>query len=138
MPVKRRDVRESALILTFERLFRDDSLADIFEAAEETDAVIVNDEVKALVTGIVDKSDELDSIISKYSNKRAVERIPKINLAVLRLAIYEANYDEKVPINVAISEAVSLAGKYALDADVSFVNGVLGSYSRSEQAPKEQ
>lgn len=138
MTVKRRDVRESALILTFERLFRDDSLAEIFEAAKETDAVIVNDDVKTLVTGILDKADEIDSIISKYSNKRAVERIPKINLAVLRLAIYEANYDERVPVNVAISEAVSLAGKYALESDVSFVNGVLGSYSRSEEAPKAQ
>ena len=47
-----------------------------------------------------------------------MERISKINLAVLRLAIYEALYDEKVPINVAISEAVFLAEKYALDSDV--------------------
>lgn len=136
MPAKRREVRESALILTFEKLFRNDSLEEIFETAVEAEGVIINDEVKALVSGIVEKSEELDSIISKYSNKRAVERIPKINLAVLRLAIYEALYDEKVPVNVAISEAVSLAGKYAQDPDVSFVNGVLGSYSRSDEAPK--
>lgn len=136
MPAKRRDVRESALILTFEKLLRDDSLEEIFETASEAESVIVNNEVKALVCGIIEKSDEIDEIISKYSDKRAVERIPKINLAVLRLAIYEAIYDEKVPVNVAISEAVSLVGKYALDSDVSFVNGVLGSYSRSEGAPQ--
>ncbi len=136
MPAKRRDVRESALILTFEKLLRDDSLEEIFETASEAESVIVNNEVKALVCGIIEKSDEIDEIISKYSDKRAVERIPKINLAVLRLAIYEAIYDEKVPVNVAISEAVYLVGKYALDSDVSFVNGVLGSYSRSEGAPQ--
>lgn len=136
MPAKRRDVRESALILTFEKLLRDDSLEEIFETASEAESVIVNNEVKALVCGIIEKSDEIDEIISKYSDKRAVERIPKINLAVLRLAIYEALYDEKVPVNVAISEAVALVGKYALDSDVSFVNGVLGSYSRSEGAPQ--
>ncbi len=136
MPAKRRDVRESALILTFEKLLRDDSLEEIFETASEAESVIVNNEVKALVCGIIEKSDEIDEIISKYSDKRAVERIPKINLAVLRLAIYEAIYDEKVPVNVAISEAVALVGKYALDSDVSFVNGVLGSYSRSEGAPQ--
>ena len=50
--------------------------------------------------------------------------------------MYEALYDEKVPINVAISEAVFLAEKYALDSDVSFVNGVLGSFSRCSEAPK--
>lgn len=99
-------------------------------------ALSLNSEVKALVRGIIEKSEEIDSIISKFSNKRAVERIPKINLAVLRLAIYEALYDEKVPINVAISEAVFLAEKYALDSDVSFVNGVLGSFSRCSEAPK--
>lgn len=136
MPAKRRDVRESALILTFEKLLRDDSLEEIFETASEAESVIVNNEVKALVCGIIEKSDEIDEIISKYSDKRAIERIPKINLAVLRLAIYEAIYDEKVPVNVAISEAVALVGKYALDSDVSFVNGVLGSYSRSEGAPQ--
>ncbi|MDE6149377.1 MAG: transcription antitermination factor NusB [Ruminococcus sp.] len=136
MPAKRRDVRESTLILTFEKLFRDDSLEEIFETASEAEGVIINSEVKALVSGIIEKSDEIDRIISKYSDKRAVERIPKINLAVLRLAIYEALYDEKVPVNVAISEAVFLAGKYALDPDVSFVNGVLGSYFRSEGAPQ--
>lgn len=136
MQAKRRDVRESALILTFEKLFRDDSVDEIFEIASETEGVIINSEVKALVRGIIEKSEEIDSIISKFSNKRAVERIPKINLAVLRLAIYEALYDEKVPINVAISEAVFLAEKYALDSDVSFVNGVLGSFSRCSEAPK--
>ncbi len=136
MQAKRRDVRESALILTFEKLFRDDSVDEIFEIASETEGVIINSEVKALVRGIIEKSEEIDSIISKFSNKRAVERIPKINLAVLRLAMYEALYDEKVPINVAISEAVFLAEKYALDSDVSFVNGVLGSFSRCSEAPK--
>lgn len=136
MPAKRRDVRESALILTFEKLFKDDPVDEIFEIASETEGVIINGEVKALVKGIIEKSEEIDSIISKFSNKRAVERIPKINLAVLRLAIYEALYDEKVPINVAISEAVFLAEKYALDSDVSFVNGVLGSFSRCSEAPE--
>ena len=138
MSVKRRDVRESAFVLTFEMLFRNDSIDELIEIAKENDAVIINDEVIELAKGIKEKSDVLDEIISRYSNKRAVNRIPKINLAILRLAIYEANYDEKVPVNVAISEAVALAEKYAYDSDISFVNGVLGAYSRSEEAPKNE
>uniref|UniRef100_UPI00262FD3BE transcription antitermination factor NusB n=1 Tax=uncultured Fibrobacter sp. TaxID=261512 RepID=UPI00262FD3BE len=58
------------------------------------------------------EDDEIDEIISKYSEKRSVERIPKLNLAILRIAIYEALYDDKVPVNVAISEAVLLAKAY--------------------------
>lgn len=134
----RREVRQSAFLLSFEKLFLDDTLESIFETAEElNDIVPVDDEVKSLVRGIFDKKDELDEIISKYSDKRTVSRIPKINLAILRLAIYEALYDEKVPVNVAISEAVYLTQKYALDPDISFVNGVLGSFAKNLGGDKE-
>lgn len=119
--------------MSFEKLFLDDELDVIFENAAQIGELTLDDEVKKLVTGIFEHKDELDGIIEKYSDKRALSRIPKINLAVLRLAIYEALYDEKVPVNVAISEAVALTEKYALDADVSFVNGVLGSFARNAQ-----
>lgn len=133
----RREVRQSAFLLSFEKLFLDDELDSIFAVAEELgDIIPVDDEVRQLVRGIFDKKDELDGIISKFSDKRAVSRIPKINLAILRLAIYEALYDEKVPVNVAISEAVYLAQKYALDPDISFVNGVLGSFAKSLDGDK--
>lgn len=138
MSAKRRDVRESAFILTFEKLFNSDNIESLIEIAKGNDEVMVNDEVEALVKGVADKSAEIDEIIARYSNKRAVERIPKINLAILRLAIYEAMYDEKVPVNVAISEAVALTEKYAFDSDVSFVNGVLGAYSRSDEASENE
>lgn len=131
MAAKRRDVRESAFILSFEMLFRDDSLDEIFTMAREVDDILINEEVENLVSGIYNKMNELDSVISKFSDKRSIERIPKINLAILRLAIYEAIYDDKVPVNVAISEAVALAEKFAQEQDIAFINGVLGSYSRS-------
>ena len=103
----RHEVRQAAFLLSFEKLFLDDELDAIFEGAEELDEFIpINDEVKALVRGVFDKQNELDEIIAKYSDKRAVNRIPKVDLAVLRIAIYETLYDDKVPVNVAISEAV--------------------------------
>lgn len=136
MPAKRRDVREAAFLLSFEKLFRDDSLDDIFMSAKEIDEFPFDEEAENLVRGIYEKSDEIDEIISKFSNKRAVSRIPKINLAILRLAIYEALYDEKVPLNVAISEAVSLTQRYAKEPDIAFVNGILGSFSKSGEAQK--
>ena len=121
MPIKRREIRESAFLLIFEKIFRqDEELDDIFMSAMEVNEIIVNDEVKKLVENVCEK-------------QRTVERIPKINLAILRLAIYEAIYEENVPVNVAISEAVALAGKYALEPDVSFVNGVLGSFAKEQE-----
>ncbi|SFB81296.1 transcription antitermination factor NusB [Ruminococcus albus] len=127
----RREVRQAAFLLSFEKMFLDDDLDKIFESAEELGEFIpVNDEVKSLVRAIFDNQEELDSIISKYSDKRAVSRIPKVDLTALRLAIYEALYDEKVPVNVAISEAVALTEKYALEPDIAFVNGLLGSFAK--------
>ena len=132
MSVNRREVRESVFILSFEKLFRDDSEDAIIEIASEIGELTINDEVKHNFKGIFEKAQELDTIISKYSDKRTIERIPKINLAILRLALYEALYDEKVPLNVAISEAVALAGKFAQEPDIAFINGVLGAYARGE------
>lgn len=134
MSVNRREVRESVFILSFEKMFRDDSPDDIIAVAEELGDLTINDEVIHNFKGIVEKADELDNVIQQFSDKRAIDRIPKINLAILRLAIYEARYDDKVPINVAISEAVNLAGKFAQAPDIAFINGVLGAYSRSDEA----
>ena len=127
----RHDIRQAAFLLSFEKLFLDEELESLFEGAEELgEFLLLNDDVKDLVRCVFDNQEELDSIISKYSDKRALNRIPKVDLAVLRIAIYEALYDDKVPVNVAISEAVSLTEKYALEPDVSFVNGLLGAFSK--------
>ncbi len=131
MKTTRRDIREASFILIFEKLFRDDSFEDIMDLAQNIDGFTVNDEVEKKFRGVYDKQSELDSIIAKYSPKRNIERIPKINVAIMRLAIYEALYDDKVPVNVAVSEAVTLARKYAMETDASFINGVLGSFARS-------
>lgn len=132
MASPRRRVREAAFLLSFEKLFRDDPLNEIFEAAKEVDDFDFNEEAQNIVVQIYERADELDGIIAEFSDKRAVSRIPKVNLAILRLAIYESMYDDRVPVNVAISEAVQLTQMYALGSDVSFVNGVLGSFSKSD------
>lgn len=127
----RHEIRESAFILCFEELFWNDDIDELFEIAKSVAELPVNEDVKSLVRGVVSKKQELDGIIAKYSEKRSVDRIPRLNLCILRIAIYESLYNDRVPVNVAISEAVMLARAYAYDTDVSFINGVLGSFSRS-------
>ena len=130
---EKRALREGAFILYFESLFRDDSIDDIFDAACEYDDeenVNISVESLELAKKVQEKSAEIDEIISEFSKKRSVGRISKLNLAILRLAVYEAKFEKKVPVNVAISEAVLLARKYTYDPDVAFINGVLGAYSR--------
>ncbi len=132
MSITRHDIRESEFIIIFEKLFRDESISELLELSLDNESVTVNDEVKETAEGVFEKADELDEIISKFSEKRNISRMPKINLAILRLAIYEILYkSDMAPVNVIINEAVGLAKKYAQPSDISFVNGVLGAYSRS-------
>lgn len=137
MKQSRRSIRESAFLIIFERSFGNYELDELLDIAKESENIQINDEVIKIVNGVYEHLDELDSIISKYSQKRSLERIPKVNLSLLRLAIYEAKYSEHVPINVAISEAVAIAQKYAFDTDAKFINGALGAYSRSEGASQD-
>lgn len=130
----KRELREGAFILYFEKQFREDSLEEIYEVTTEAegadDNIRISEGSFKLALKVWEKRDELNSIIAKYSKKRSVDRIAKINIAILHLALYEAVYEEKVPVNVAISEAVVLAQKFAQDADIAFINGVLGAFSR--------
>lgn len=126
----RREIRDSAFKLIFETLLRDDSIEELYETAEEVDEITVNDSVRELVDGVISHADELDTVISKYSKTRAISRISKLNIAILRLALYEAIYDEKTPVNAAISEAIILSKAYTFKEDTSFINGVLGAFSR--------
>ncbi len=134
MSLSRRSIRESAFIIIFEKSFGNYELDELFSIAEESENIQINDKVKDIVNGVFTHLEELDEIISKYSQKRIIERIPKVNLSVLRLAIYEAKYSENVPVNVAISEAVAIAEKYAFETDSKFINGVLGAFSRNGEA----
>ena len=65
-----------------------------------------------------------------YSKGWKTNRLPKVNLAILRLAIYEIKYVDDVPASVAINEAVELAKKYSGEGDYSFINGILGSVAK--------
>lgn len=131
----RHEVREQAFILIFESLFRDDTPDEIIEVAKENEEFLINDDVISMFKGTIEKFSEIKEKISKYSEKRQYERIPKVNIAILSLAMYEAIYTE-MPINAAISEAVIIAKDYTYDSDVSFINGILGAFSRDPENNK--
>lgn len=129
----RREIRDSAFKLIFEQLLRDDDIQELYDIAEEIDEINVNDEVKKIVEGTLAHAEELDSIIAGYSRSRSISRISKLNLAILRIALYEAVYDENTPVNAAISEAINLSMIYTYKEDTAFINGVLGAFSREHK-----
>lgn len=133
----RSEIRDSAFKLVFEQLLRSDDIEELYEIAEEIEEIIINDEVRAIVDGTLAHGEELDGIIENYSKSRKLSRISKLNHAVLRIALYECIYDDKTPINAAISEAIKLVGTYSYREDVNFINGVLGAFSRDRAKDTE-
>lgn len=83
-----------------------------------------------VVQGVEQCREELQRYISELSVGWSIHRISRLARAVMELAIYEALYVDDVPMNVAIHEAIVLAQKYEEEETVSFVNGVLGAFSR--------
>jgi N utilization substance protein B len=85
--------------------------------------------VRELVTGVIEHKRKLDTDIQTFAPAWPVEQIPTIDRNILRLAIFEILIDNKVPVKVAINEAVELAKTFGADRASKFVNGVLGSVS---------
>ena len=93
--------------------------------------------IDTVVSGVANRSEELNATIQKFSIGWDITRISKLARCVMQLAIFEISYVEDVPTGVAISEAVRLAKKYDGDDTGSFVNGILGSFARSLSAEEE-
>ena len=89
------------------------------------------DFMNELYDGTVSSLDRTDSLIEKYSNGWKTERMSKVDLAILRMAVYELDAG-KEPKAVVINEAVELAKKYSGDKSGPFINGILGSIVREE------
>jgi N utilization substance protein B len=85
--------------------------------------------VRELVNGTMKNREEIDRNIHKYAPAWPVDQIANIDRNILRLAIYEILFDNKVPVKVAVSEAVELAKAFGSDKSSKFVNGVLGAVS---------
>ena len=74
---------------------------------------------------VVEKKEEIDSLLNEVTEGWKTSRMNRVDLTILRLAVYEIKWDEDVPTSVAINEAVELAKKYSSDEGPSFINGVL-------------
>ncbi len=130
--MKRNEMREQAFFLSFESLFTsNDEINELIELYSEN-VVPVCDYAREVFSGVAENKDKFDETINAFSKSWKVSRLPKTTLAILYVALYEMEFVDTVPENVAINEAVELAKKYASNDDASYVNGILGAVSRSK------
>lgn len=131
----RRELRENTFVMLFHKEFHDiDEMKEQFELYFEKKAPMSEKDetyVSERVYDILSKLNEIDSDIEEASESWTVSRMSKIDLSIMRLAYYEMRYDESVPLQVAINEAVEIAKLYGGDNSPSFINGVLGKLAKN-------
>lgn len=128
----RREARETAFALLFENTFSEDGIDIVIADAQEAETLQPNDFAIALAKGTDAHIEEIDAKISDASHKWSVQRISRVSMSVMRLAVYEILHEEGIPVSVSINEAVELAKKYGGEEEAAFVNGVLGGVVKVE------
>ena len=130
----RSEEREQAFILIFEKAFNPDVPEDdLIGYAVEAQLMEPTVFSSFLFKQVYEKLQEIDSVIETYAIGWKKERISKVALSVLRLAICEILFVDSIPSSVSANEAVELAKKYAAAEDASFINGILGSFIRGRK-----
>lgn len=102
------------------------------EDRQNQDAIF--DYAEMLVTGYLQNAESIDTQLRMLADNWSLERMPNVDRAILRLASWEILYNDEVPNEVAIAEAVSLAGEYSTEDSSKFVNGVLARLSKGSTA----
>ena len=132
--MNRSTLREHIFKTVFQIEFRKseempESLEIYFEGLEEAtpeDLTYIQEKFEKVAA----KVPEIDALIDQASENWKTKRMSKVDLAILRLAVYEMKWDEDIPVKVAINEAVELAKNFSQEESPSFVNGVLGKISQ--------
>ena len=133
---KLRTKREKLFLMLFQHEFHEtaeyrEQIALYNETYSEENAdgaLISNDELTERLFDIVDKLGSIDARLNTAISGWRLNRIGKVDITILRLAVYEMKYDDTVPTGVAINEAVELAKTFGMDESSGFVNGVLAKF----------
>ena len=128
----RRELRENVFKMLFRVEFHEENemagqlgmLDDEFENKKEEDFAYINNKSNDNIA----KIPEIDAVINASTTGWKTTRMAKVDLSIIRLAVYEIKYEEDVPEKVAINEAIELAKLYGTDNSASFVNGVLAKF----------
>lgn len=128
--MSRRDAREVALKLVFEYIFTGEEKRDLVDEYTESFDADDSSYVNVVYFGIIGHYDELNEKISNTVENFSIERLYKMDLAIIMLGLYEILYMESIPFKVSVDEAMSLAEKYSTEKSMKYINGVLSKFAR--------
>uniref|UniRef100_UPI004028BF40 transcription antitermination factor NusB n=1 Tax=Agathobacter sp. TaxID=2021311 RepID=UPI004028BF40 len=129
----RRQLRENVFKMLFRVEFHDDKelpeqlilFEDEVEPISEDEKIYMTNKYKDIYAHI----EELDAAINEASKGWKTTRMGKVDLTLIRLAVYEIRFEEDIPVKVSINEAIELAKKYGTDDSPAFVNGILAKFA---------
>lgn len=131
--MSRKTAREVSMKLAFARLFGGEDTyeavldkSDIHETPTDDDIAYAS----AALEGVSEHGAEIDALISELAISWRVERMPRVDLSILRIAVWEILYRRDIPNSVSINEAVELAKAFGGDHSSAFINGILGSLTK--------
>ena len=124
---------EETLKMVYDEL-REDGLPGVEKIGRKEPDGEDRDYITAALEGVLDHRDEIDSLIGKTAKGWSLERMSLVDLTILRLAVWEILYAQDVPGSVSIAEAMELTERFSDPEDKSFVNGILGTILREQEA----
>ena len=113
--------------------FRNDVLGDAVEDNSSPQRPEVRHFAELLVCGVAEHLESIDRELNSYSTNWALDRMPRVDLAILRLAAYELIYCADVPHNVVINEAIELSKRFGTEESPAFINGVLDHLAKQHR-----
>ncbi|WP_104118872.1 transcription antitermination factor NusB [Arthrobacter sp. B1805] len=122
----RSKARRRALDILFESEQRDVPALEVIRARREKTDMVIADYTVDIVEGVLSHQQQIDEFLSTYSQGWTLDRMPAVDLMILRIGGWELLYNDDVPDGVAVSEAVELAKMLSTDESPKFVNGLLG------------
>lgn len=121
----RHKARKRALDILFESQLRGLEPLDVLQSRADDPEIALNPFTTTLVQGVCTHLSDIDETIAQYSRGWEIDRMPVVDICVLRLAVYELMHEPEVPVSVVLSEAVELVSDLSTDESAGFVNGVL-------------
>lgn len=131
--MSRKKAREIAFKLAFSQLMGGENDYENILEQSGGESVPTEEDIEYaanIIEGVQENQDALDEMISRHAIGWALDRMPKVDLCILRIALYEMRYRNDIPESVSINEAVELAKRYSGEKSPAFINGLLGALSK--------
>lgn len=127
----RKQAREQAFILIFEKEISKHTVEEVLDVTAQIGEPVEDAYTLQVFAGVFEQLEDIDFQITAHLTGWTLQRLSKVALSLLRLAVYEMKFMPDIPVSVSINEAVDLCKTYATQEDAAYINGVLGAFAKT-------